>query len=125
MDRQNEGVNVETIQHVAVVVESMAAARPFYEEVLGLRPVARPDFGIAGEWYGVGAVQLHLAEVPGVASHGPAHFALQVSDLDAAVAHLESHGVEVRRSDHVPGAGRQAFVNDPSGNLIELNQPDQ
>jgi predicted enzyme related to lactoylglutathione lyase len=49
---------------------------------------------------------------------------LRVADLDTAVADLEAAGVRVRRSEYTPGAGRQAFLRDPSGNRIELNQPD-
>jgi predicted enzyme related to lactoylglutathione lyase len=40
------------------------------------------------------------------------------------VEELEAAGVKVRVSNYVPGAGRQAFLRDPSGNRIELNQPD-
>ena len=50
---------------------------------------------------------------------------MQVGDLDAAVAAIEAHGVKVRKTGLTfPGAGYQAFVRDPSGNLIELNQPE-
>jgi catechol 2,3-dioxygenase-like lactoylglutathione lyase family enzyme len=49
------------------------------------------------------------------------HFALLVSDLDAAIGELRESGVQV--SDAVPvGSARQAFVADPSGNTIELHQ---
>jgi len=47
-----------------------------------------------------------------------------VADLDTLVAALEAKGLTVRRAAHVAGAGRQAFIRDPSGNRIELNQPD-
>jgi len=40
------------------------------------------------------------------------------------VADIEARGVAVNRSTYVPNAGRQAFLTDPSGNGIELNQPD-
>jgi len=33
-------------------------------------------------------------------------------------------GAEVDESFLVPGAGHQAFLKDPDGTLIELNQPD-
>ncbi|EUA30020.1 glyoxalase/Bleomycin resistance /Dioxygenase superfamily protein [Mycobacterium xenopi 4042] len=56
--------------------------------------------------------------------HGANHFAIRVDDLDAAVADLQQRGVEVHRVPFVPGAGRQAFLHDPFGNLLELNQPD-
>ena len=52
------------------------------------------------------------------------HFAIRVDDLDAAVADLRAADQKVYTSDHIPGAGRQAFLHDPFGNFIELNQPD-
>ena len=30
----------------------------------------------------------------------------------------------IQRLPHVPGAGVQAFVQDPTGNVVELNQPE-
>jgi catechol 2,3-dioxygenase-like lactoylglutathione lyase family enzyme len=48
------------------------------------------------------------------------HFALLVEDIDATVAELRAAGVTI--SDPSPvGAGRQAFVTDPSGNLVEIH----
>ncbi|HMC68524.1 MAG TPA: VOC family protein [Mycobacteriales bacterium] len=47
---------------------------------------------------------------------------MQVDDLDAAIAELRAHGVEVSDASPV-GRGRQAFLADPSGNGIELHGP--
>jgi len=45
-----------------------------------------------------------------------------VTDIDRAVADVREAGVEV--SDPKPvGTGRQAFLTDPAGNGVELNQP--
>ena len=53
------------------------------------------------------------------------HFAVHVEDLVAEVSALERHGVAVRKTGLTfRGASHQAFVRDPSGNLIELNQPE-
>jgi catechol 2,3-dioxygenase-like lactoylglutathione lyase family enzyme len=50
-------------------------------------------------------------------------FTLQVADLAAEVARLREAGVPLR-SDLVEGVGgRQALVEDPSGNLVELFEP--
>ena len=115
------------VHHVSVCVTDIAAARAFYVDVLGFRERAdRPDFGFPGAWFDVGGRQVHLIEVPEMPSGaGSNHFALRVDDLDAAVADIEARGVAVHRSAHVPHAGRQAFLTDPSGNGIELNQPDR
>ena len=52
------------------------------------------------------------------------HFAIRVDDLDEAVEDLRARDVKVHTSTYVPGAGHQAFLHDPFGNFIELNQPD-
>jgi catechol 2,3-dioxygenase-like lactoylglutathione lyase family enzyme len=47
---------------------------------------------------------------------------LCVGDIDASVADLRGKGLRV--SDPSPvGDGRQAFLKDPSGNLLELTEP--
>jgi catechol 2,3-dioxygenase-like lactoylglutathione lyase family enzyme len=112
------------VHHVAICVADVPAALDFYVGVLGCSERSdRPDFGFPGAWLDAGNQQIHLMQLAGK----PAplqHFALQVGDLDAAVAELAGKGVEVRRLPHTPGAGYQAFLHDPSGNEIELNQPD-
>ena len=52
------------------------------------------------------------------------HFAIRVDDIDAAVTDLQERGVEVHRVPLIAGAGYQAFLHDPFGNLLELNQPE-
>lgn len=47
---------------------------------------------------------------------------LAIVNLTEAVAHLEGCGIEVQRFRPVAGAGDQAFVRDPWGNPIELNE---
>jgi catechol 2,3-dioxygenase-like lactoylglutathione lyase family enzyme len=48
---------------------------------------------------------------------------LEVTDLDGMVETLRKNGVKFR-SDIITGiGGRQALVEDPSGNLVELFQP--
>jgi catechol 2,3-dioxygenase-like lactoylglutathione lyase family enzyme len=112
------------VHHVAICVPDVDAALGFYVDTLGCEARAdRPDFGFPGAWLDAGSQQIHLMQLAGT----PAplqHFALQVADLDAAVAELESRGVDVRRAEHTQGAGFQAFLKDPGGNEIELNQPD-
>ena len=55
---------------------------------------------------------------------GANHFAIRVDAIDAAVTDLQEQGVEVQRIPFIPGAGHQAFLHDPFGNLLELNQPE-
>jgi glyoxylase I family protein len=110
------------IHHVGLVVTDVEAARRFYVDRLGFseRP-DRPDFPFDGAWLQVGEQQVHLIETAEPAPGG-GHFALAVGDLDVVVGELRQAGLRV--TDPVPNAkGRQSFVQDPSGNLVELNQP--
>lgn len=109
------------IHHVAVNVSDVEAAIGFYTEVMGLTlRQDRPDFGFGGAWLDLGDRQLHLVEAPVPEDRGQ-HFAVQVPDMDHAVAELRRRGVAV--SDPVPvGRNRQAFLHDPSGNTIELHE---
>lgn len=50
------------------------------------------------------------------------HFCLQVEGLDAYVALLESRGVTVAGRKTGDDRSRQAWVKDPDGNLIELQE---
>ncbi len=111
------------VHHVSICVDDVDAARRFYVDVMGFRERDdRPDFGFPGAWLDAGGQQLHLLQAPFVENGG--HYAIRVDDLDAWCAHLDEHGVRYGRSPHFPGAGQQAFLRDPAGNQIELNQPD-
>jgi glyoxylase I family protein len=107
-----------SLHHASIRVSDLARAIAFYEGILGLRPIPRPDLGIAGRWYGVGGGQLHLIEGPPPPTpldpSGP-HFALAVADLDSARRELAAAGI----STLDPG-GAQLWLQDPDGNVIEL-----
>ena len=51
------------------------------------------------------------------------HYALQVDDIQAAVATLRARGVEVDDPSPLAEVCWQANLTDPAGNAIELNQP--
>jgi catechol 2,3-dioxygenase-like lactoylglutathione lyase family enzyme len=113
------------VHHVSLNVGDAEVAGRFYEETLGLARIERPDFGFPGVWLDAGGTQIHLIEVADHVAPEGQHFAFRVDDLDGTCAALRDRGVEVSDPFPVPGAGRQAFLKDPSGNLIELNQPDR
>jgi catechol 2,3-dioxygenase-like lactoylglutathione lyase family enzyme len=109
------------VHHVSINVPDVAAVVGFYVDALGFRPRSdRPDFGFSGAWLDAGDQQVHLIEGDAPPAVGQ-HFAIRVGDLDEVVAELRHRGVEV--SDPSPvGTGRQAFLSDPAGNMIELHQ---
>jgi glyoxylase I family protein len=110
------------VHHVSINVRDVDEATRFYVERLGLvRRADRPDFGFGGAWLDAGSQQVHLIEAEPPAAVGQ-HFALEVSDLDNAIAQLRARGVIVTDASPV-GTARQAFLSDPSGNGIELHEP--
>jgi glyoxylase I family protein len=117
-------MKVAGLHHVSVNVRDVDEALKFYVDQLGFTVLERPDFGFGGAWLQAGANQVHLLETDKSTIDPRQHFALRVDDLEAVAAELEAAGVKVRRADYVPGAGHQVFIRDPSGNRIELNQPD-
>jgi glyoxylase I family protein len=115
------GVKPLGVHHVSVNVADVDAAVAFYVDQLGMTVrTDRPDFGFPGAWLDAGEQQLHLIGGSVPASEGQ-HFALRVADLDATIAELRASGARISDASPV-GTGRQAFITDPSGNLVELHQ---
>jgi catechol 2,3-dioxygenase-like lactoylglutathione lyase family enzyme len=110
------------VHHVAINVPDVGKAIAFYTERLGLtvRSDRPTDLGVVGAWLDAADQQVHLVEAAPPESAGQ-HFALHVDDLDVAIAELRDGGVEVSDGFAV-GTDRQAFLNDPFGNTIELHQ---
>jgi catechol 2,3-dioxygenase-like lactoylglutathione lyase family enzyme len=106
------------LHHTSINVRDIDRSREFYERVLGLQAIDRPDLGMPGRWYGIGAGQLHLIQCEPMGMpidpSGP-HFAIQVADLDAARRELASAGLEVLDPGH-----DQLWVRDPDGNVVEI-----
>lgn len=105
--------------------------RRFYVEVLGLREGWRAPFESRGHWLYAGADPvLHLLLMPQAREGKPLppdepgldHVALRCENLDAILQRLAERGIEYRLTK-VPVTGhRQAFLRDPMGNGVELNQ---
>ncbi len=106
------------LHHSSIRVADLARSRAFYEGLLGLSQIERPNFGFPGVWYGIGTGQLHLiqgeAKPMPLDPSGP-HFAIAVADLDEARRELAAAGAEVLD----PG-GLQLWVHDPDGYTVEL-----
>lgn len=114
-------MRVVGLHHVSINVGDVPQAVAFYRDVLGF-PVRsdRAAFSFDGAWLDVGDRQLHLLDKPVPEAVGQ-HFAVQVEDIDAAVAELRARGIAV--SDPVAvNSNRQAFLSDPSGNMVELQE---
>ena len=119
--------------HVAIKTNHLDATVHFYTQVLGLRPVKRPDFGYPGAWLACptpnGDAIVHIyAGGPAMGENG------QTPIGTAAIDHISLTAVgfhQFRERFHqlglewreflVPGTTLwQLFVYDPSGVQIEL-----
>ena len=118
-----------TAHHMSFPVRDLERSRRFYEGVLGLRAIPRPDMGsIAGVWYAAGQCEVHLIETPPGLDVGrppptlnplARHAAFAVEDYEQTLDHLRSHELEVVESR----AAGQMWVCDPDGHVIELIVP--
>jgi catechol 2,3-dioxygenase-like lactoylglutathione lyase family enzyme len=127
------------IDHGGLLVSDVERSLRFYVDALGLEAVPRPStFDTPGAWLQVGEQQLHLigetepgraramtphydhAEV--VIGYGT-HLALDVEDLDAAIARAAAAGVHPPGEVFARGDGvKRVFFTDPDGHVIELMQ---
>jgi glyoxylase I family protein len=125
------------LHHVSILTSDVERSLAFYRDVLGLRPLPRPDFPIGGAWLACGDRQVHLVQHPegtyrsGEIDNNDTHFALRTDDFDGIVRLLEAHGF----SEHAPeghpkrlmmkrigAAGfAQLYVLDPDRNVVEVN----
>jgi catechol-2,3-dioxygenase len=126
------GIQVEGVGHVVLKVTDVERSLGFYRDALGLKVVARADFG-AGPMVFLSAGQNHhdvaLLEVGADAGRpergdiGLLHVALKIgSDLDtlrAAKDELERHGAPIKYVvDH--RVSQSIYTADPDGNQVEL-----
>jgi catechol 2,3-dioxygenase-like lactoylglutathione lyase family enzyme len=108
--------------HVCVPPARLEEAKEFYETVLGLELIERPDhlFSSPGYWFNIGSVQLHIG-VEEALPRSIRHAALEVTDVDTALKHLQNNGLEILDEPAIPGRKRFAFL-DPFDNRMELLQ---
>ena len=105
-------------------VTDMAAARVFYEGVLGLK-VSMDHLLDGGHWveYDIGAGTLAIGIAPGLTtSPDGCSVALEVEDFDAAIAEQRSAGVSFQIEPFDTPVCRMTYVRDPDGNSICIHR---
>jgi catechol 2,3-dioxygenase-like lactoylglutathione lyase family enzyme len=108
--------------NICVPAEKLEEARQFYTDIIGLKPIPRPDeiFDKKGYWFDIGNIQFHIG-IEDAKPRSYRHIAFEVEDVAAARKHLEKHGVEIGEEPVIPCRDRFAFI-DPFGNRMELLQ---
>lgn len=125
-------MRIAGLHHVAIIASDYGRSKRFYTEVLGLHVVAEHYRAERDSWKLDLALpdgtQVELFSFPSPPARvsrpeacGLRHLALRVADLEAAVAHLQAHGVtsEPLRVDEYTGR-RFTFFADPDDLPLEL-----
>jgi catechol 2,3-dioxygenase-like lactoylglutathione lyase family enzyme len=114
------------LHHIARVTNKPAESAKFYCEVLGFRPIKRPNFDFRGAWLLGYGIQIHIIENTQRAE-GPSdqidtrdnHLAFAVSDHAPVKAQLDALGI--RYVERVNAGGiPQIFFQDPDGHHVEI-----
>jgi lactoylglutathione lyase len=118
------------ISHVAYYVADIERSLAFYLGVLGMVEQMRLDLGkgvhevVLGfpESKGGGLILMWDTARKAPFQRGDAYLrvVLNVSDVDAAVEHVEKHGAGVPTRPTDAGSLRYAMIEDPDGYIVEL-----
>jgi methylmalonyl-CoA/ethylmalonyl-CoA epimerase len=130
---------IKNINHIAILVPELEGALDFWEGALGLklaRTESVPSEGVDVAFLPVGGSNIELMK-PTVADTGVArylekrgpgihHMCLEVEDIEAVMARLREHNIQLINEAPVMGHGgrKYAFVHPKStgGVLVELYQ---
>ncbi|MGV6944642.1 SMU1112c/YaeR family gloxylase I-like metalloprotein [Sphingobacterium kyonggiense] len=125
-------LNLQKIQHIAIICSDYAVSKQFYTEILGLeiiREVYRSernsyklDLALDGNYI------IELFSFPEPAERpsypeatGLRHLAFQVEDLEEEIEKLLSHKISVEEIRIDPHTGKRfTFFQDPDGLPLEL-----
>jgi catechol 2,3-dioxygenase-like lactoylglutathione lyase family enzyme len=120
-------LNVQSLDHVTIVIKDLAATRRFYVDILGMREVPRPSFQFVGQWFQAGATQIHTILEAGRAGTAVErntrghHFAFLVENAEAAYQKVQELGLRIVSPPRTrPDGAVQVFVQDPDGHLVEF-----
>jgi catechol 2,3-dioxygenase-like lactoylglutathione lyase family enzyme len=116
---------VSGVDFICVSTKDLAAAREWYENVLGLeRSKLWGQENPMGAEFETGSLTIALVDSQklGIEPRTNNHpIALHVDDVEAARGELESRGVEFRADTMDSGVCHMAFFEDPEGNAFMLH----
>lgn len=121
-------MGVKRFLHVKLDVADIDRSVAFYCDVLGFEPVVRYDrddgvtiVQVAAEGSPVGIELWRESDHVGL-GNDRLHVALETSDLAATVERLRADAVTIEQEIFRMGHEQIAFIRDPDGYLIELNE---
>ena len=117
------------IDHPAIAADDVEVIAKWYCDVLGYKVFTKTDKSI----YIVEAPDGTYIEIMPkdetsrpdrtICTPGWSHLALRVSDMDAAIAALDGHGVNWAGAEfEAAGGGRIRNFSDPEGNILQIVQ---
>lgn len=116
-------MHISRLDHIQLAMPKgeEAKARAFYEGLLGIPEVPKPQNLAArgGCWFEVGLVKIHLGIDPEFVAARKAHPAFIVDNITELTKLLAKAGVTIFEDDPLAGYMR-CYVSDPFGNRIEL-----
>ena len=129
-------MKINRVDHIGIAVPNLQEAKKFYEEVLGIK-ITKEDEKVKVSFVPCGEVELELLE--STTEDGPIakylaknggrsgiqHVALNVDNIEKAIAEMKEKGVRMIDEQPRYGAGNSsiAFVHPKaSGILVELAQ---
>lgn len=119
-------LSIVGLHHIAVSTSDVEASIKFYCDVLGFRPIRRPNFDFRGAWLLAYGVQIHIIDRREAASSASAtidtrdnHLAFAVTDHKPVKAALDALGAPYIERVNAGGIP-QIFLHDPDGHTIEI-----
>lgn len=113
------------INHVTLIVDNLEKAGEFYQNELGLEPLAAFRFDYPVMFFKFNdEQQLHLSEWEDTTSFR-GHICVQVDDFNSIFFRMkELNVIDVKpwgKVRQLPDGAMQMFVRDPAGNLVEIS----
>ncbi|TIP84223.1 MAG: VOC family protein [Mesorhizobium sp.] len=119
-------IKVKQLAHVCIFADDLEVTRSFYRDVLGMDTQFNflRDGKILGFYLNCGSrSHIEVFQKDG-ASYSDLnqinHFCLEVENIDAAIAHVRSKGVDITSKKHACDDTYQAWIRDPNNVKIEL-----
>lgn len=121
---------ISGLDHFTINTVDLSATERFYEDVIGMTKVPRPDLGFPGAWLGAcegGAPIVHIMAMEGWAPAYESgrdrvdHLALHGQDFDKVLERIKAFDLPWVGNVIADFGLWQLMVYDPNGVLVELN----